>query len=439
MDFITKAIQLLLSISILVILHEFGHFFFARLFKVRVEKFYLFFNPWFSLFKFKKGETEYGIGWLPFGGYVKIAGMIDESLDKKQMEQPPQPYEFRVQKTWKRLFIMLGGVLANILTAFLLFWLILFKWGESYIPTENAKYGFSYHQIANEIGLQNGDRILKIDEFEITFVNEITKILLLDEPKTITVKRNDSIFKISVPENFAKQMLAKEVKKFAEIRFPNIVDSVIAGSNAQKGGLIKNDSIVSINGIEVSFFNDFARELSKHKENQIVIGLYRNEELIEKNLYVDKNGRIGYYPKSDTKILGYDTIEYGFFEALPAGVSKGIDILANYVKQFKLIFSREGAKQLGGFGAIGNLYPSSWDWQSFWYTTAFLSLILAFMNILPIPALDGGHVLFVLYEMVTGRKPNDKFIEKAQIVGMILLLMLLVYANGNDIFRWLSK
>ena len=439
MDFIIKALQLLLSLSIIVILHEFGHFFFARLFKVRVEKFYLFFNPWFSLFKFKKGETEYGIGWLPLGGYVKIAGMIDESLDTKQLAQPPQPWEFRSQPAWQRLLIMLGGVLMNMVLAFLLFWLILFKWGEAYIPAEKAKYGFSYHSVAYEIGLKDGDKVLKVDTFEVKHVHDIGKYILLESPKTMTVQRGDSVFVLNIPTDYVKHILSLEVKRFADYRFPNVVDSVVPGSNAQKGGLMKHDSIVSINGISVPYFNDFANELSAHKNKQILLGLYRNGEYIEKQFDVNENGKLGYGPKSEVAILGYDTVEYNFGEALPAGVSKGLGILVDYVKQFKLVFSREGAKQLGGFGAIGNLYPSFWDWQSFWYTTAFLSLILAFMNILPIPALDGGHVLFLFYEMITGRKPSEKFLEKAQMIGMALLIMLLIYANGNDIYRWLIK
>jgi len=439
MDFIIKALQLLLSLSILVILHELGHFFFARLFNVRVEKFYLFFNPWFSLFKFKKGETEYGIGWLPLGGYVKIAGMIDESLDTKQLAQPPQPWEFRSQPSWQRLLIMLGGVLMNVILAFLLFWLIFFKWGEAYIPAEYAKYGYTYHSVAYEIGLQEGDKVLKVNDFDIKHVTEIGKYLLLEASKTITVQRGDTVFNINIPADYKKKLLSKEVRRFADYRIPNIVDSIISGSNAQKGGLLKNDSIVSVNGIEVPFFSDFSKELGANKDKQVIFGLYRNGEYIEKHFNIDGNGKVGYGPRPQALILGYVIVEYGFFEALPAGVSKGFGILVDYIKQFKLIFSREGAKQLGGFGAIGNLYPAFWDWQSFWYTTAFLSLILAFMNILPIPALDGGHVIFLFYEMITGRKPSEKFLEKAQMIGMILLIMLLVYANGNDIYRWLMK
>jgi regulator of sigma E protease len=365
--------------------------------------------------------------------------MIDESMDKEQMAQPPQPYEFRSQSTWKRLLIMVGGVLMNLLLAFLLFWLILFKWGETYIPADNAKYGFIYHPIAHEIGLLDGDRVLQVGSVEVKDARDIAKSLLLDDPKTLTVLRNGAIFEIDVPEDYAKQMLAEEVKQFADYRFPTIVDSVIPASNAAKGGLMKNDSIVSVNEKEVIFFNEFSKELGNNKDSQIIIGFYRNGELMQDNFDVDGNGKLGFVPKSPAMLLGYDNLEYGFWEALPAGVSKGVNILVDYVKQFKLVFSREGAKQLGGFGAIGNLFPAFWDWQFFWYITAFISLILAFMNILPIPALDGGHVIFLLYEIVTGKKPSDKFMEKAQVIGMVILFALIIYANGNDIYRWLIK
>ncbi|MDR2928887.1 MAG: RIP metalloprotease RseP [Cytophagaceae bacterium] len=439
MDFIIKALQLILSLSILVILHECGHFFFAKLFKVKVEKFYLFFNPWFSLFKFKKGDTEYGIGWLPLGGYVKIAGMIDESMDKEQLAKPPQSWEFRSHPAWQRLLIMVGGVLVNVVAAIVIFWLILFKWGEAYIPAENAKYGFAYHPIANEIGLHDGDRVLKVDTFIIDNVNDIGKYILLDGAKAMTVVRGDSVFDVQIPDGFALRMVADKVKAFADYRFPNIVDSVVPQSNAAKGGLLKNDSIVMVNGAEMPYFHNFTAELTKHKSEKVNIGVYRNGQLVSLSLDVDANGKVGFGPKSPADILGYRTIEYGFLEAFPAGVSKGMGILVSYVKQFKLVFTREGAKQLGGFGTIGSLYPAFWDWHTFWFTTAFLSLILAFMNILPIPALDGGHVMFLLYEMITGRKPSDKFLEHAQIIGMLLLLALLLYANGNDVVRWITS
>lgn len=439
MDFLIKALQLILSLSILVILHEFGHFFFARIFKTRVEKFYLFFNPWFSLFKIKKGETEYGVGWLPLGGYVKISGMIDESMDKEQLAQPAQPWEFRAKPSWQRLLIMVGGVLVNFITAFVIFWLILFKWGESYIPAENARYGFFYHPIGHELGLQDGDRVLKVDTFVIDNVQMVGRYLMLEEPSEMTVQRGDSVFTLSVPANIKKRLLSEEVRMFAFYRYPAVVDSVIPGMPASEAGIMKYDNIFSVNGVETPFYNELVAELSRNMGKTVEIGLLRGSDTLSLSIPVTQDGKIGFGSKSPTEILGYKVVTYGFFEALPAGISKGLNLLVNYVKQLKLVFTREGAKQIGGFGAIGSLFPTSWDWESFWYNTAFLSLILAFMNILPIPALDGGHVLFLLYEMVTRRKPSEKFMEYAQITGMVLLLGLLLYANGNDLFKWIFK
>ena len=439
MVFTVKALQFLLSISILVVIHEIGHFFFAKLFKVRVEKFYLFFNPWFSLFKIKKGETEYGLGWLPLGGYVKIAGMVDESLDREQMAKPPQPYEFRSQSVGKRFFIMIGGVMLNLLAAFFIFWLILFKWGEEYIPAEYAKYGFDYHPIAHEIGLQDGDRVLKTDNHEIETVRDIFNNIILNAPKTMTVLRGDSIIYLTIPDDYAKRLIAQKVNEFAAYRFPAIVDSVPLGSNAYIAGLQKNDQIISINDIETESFTEFRNELSNNKETMISLGLFRNGEFKQINCEVTTDGTIGFYPKHPGLILGYAQITYGFWEALPVGISRGITVLVNYVKQFRIIFSKEGAQQLGGFGTIGNLFDASWNWHSFWYYTGLLSVVLAFMNILPIPALDGGHLLFLGYEAITRKKPGDKFLERAQIIGMIFLLAVLIYANGNDIVRWLAK
>lgn len=439
MDFLIKALQLILSLSILVILHEFGHFFFARLFKTRVEKFYLFFDPWFSLFKIKKGDTEYGIGWLPLGGYVKISGMIDESMDKEQMQQPAQPWEFRAKPTWQRLLIMVGGVFVNFITAFAIFWLILFKWGESYIPANNAVYGFSFHPIAHEMGLQDGDRILKIDTFVIDNIQMVGRYLMLEEPSQMTVAREDSVFTLPIPVDIKKKLLSEEVRMFADYRFPVVVDSVIPGMAAGEAGLLKYDSIYSVNGIETPFYNELIAQLSRNIGDTVNIGVYRGSESLTLPILVNESGKIGFGSKSPSEILGYTIVKYGFFEALPAGISKGVKILVNYVKQLKLVFTREGAKQIGGFGAIGNLFPAVWDWESFWYNTAFLSLILAFMNILPIPALDGGHVFFLLYEIITRRKPSEKFMENAQVVGMIIVFGLVLYANGNDLFRWLFK
>ncbi len=439
MDFLIKAVQLILSLSILVIIHEFGHFFFAKLFKTRVEKFYLFFNPWFSLFKFQKGETEYGVGWLPLGGYVKISGMIDESMDKEQMSQPAQPWEFRSKPAWQRLLIMVGGVLVNLIGAVVIFWMILFAWGENYISVKEAKYGLYYSQVMHEIGFNDGDRVISIDGREIENVSEIAQSIFLDEPKEMTVQRGDSTLKIAIPADFAKTLLAREVKMVASFRMPVVADTILDGSNAMKGGLQKGDSIVSLNGADASYFNDFTAEAKNNAGKTVEMGIYRNGEPTTLQVDITEEGTLGFGPKPLNSYMKVETKNYSFFAAFPAGVKMGFELLSNYIKQFKLVFSKEGAKQIGGFGAIGNLFPKAWDWTIFWYNTAFLSLMLAFMNILPIPALDGGHVLFLLYEIVSGRKPSDKFMENAQVVGMIILFSLLIYANGNDIFKAIFK
>jgi regulator of sigma E protease len=435
MEILIKALQLILSLSILVILHEFGHFLFARIFKTRVEKFYLFFNPGFSLFKLKKGETEYGVGWLPLGGYVKISGMIDESMDREQMKQPVQPWEFRAKPAWQRLLIMVGGVLVNFITAMVIFWMILFKWGESYIPIEGAKYGFSYHPVGHEIGLQDGDKVLSVDTFKVETVNDILRYVLLEQPSYFTVQRGDSVFELSLPEGLDKRFLSEGVKQFAQYRIPFVVDSIVPGMPAEKAGLQKGDSLVAVAGKQAPFFDEFVDELFHHKGDSTTVSFYRDGSLMTLSIEVNKSGKVGVGPRSPINYLEIRTIEYGFFEACPAGIKKGFNILISYVKQLRLIFTKEGARQVGGFGTIGNLFPASWDWSAFWYTTGFLSLILAFMNILPIPVLDGGHVLFVLYEIISRRKPSEKFLEHAQLVGMIIIIALLLYANGNDLFR----
>ncbi|MDG5800467.1 RIP metalloprotease RseP [Marinilabiliaceae bacterium ANBcel2] len=437
MEFLIKALQLILSLSILVILHEFGHFFFARLFKTRVEKFYLFFNPGFSLFKYKKGETEYGIGWLPLGGYVKISGMIDESMDKEQMNQPPKPYEFRSKPAWQRLMIMVGGVLMNFITAMVIFWMILFTWGESYIPAENAQYGFHYHPVAHEIGLQDGDHIVAVDDKEIKQINEVAGKILLDDATRLKVKRGDSLLTINIPENFGQRMLAEVGAGFVSYQLPVLVDSVASGFAAEKAGLQKGDSIFAVNGVETPFYHQFTGKISEHKGEVVNLSLTRDGYVHDLEVEVSSEGVIGFVVKSPMALFDTEDISYGFFAAFPAGIDKGVDILSGYVRQLGLVFTPEGAKQIGGFGTIGGLFPSLWDWQTFWFTTAFLSLILAFMNILPIPALDGGHVMFLIYEIVVGKKPSDRFMEYATVTGMMLLFALLIYANGNDIYRWL--
>ncbi len=435
MDIFIRAVQLLLSLSLLVILHEFGHFFFARLFKTRVEKFYLFFDPWFSLFKYKKGDTEYGIGWLPLGGYVKISGMIDESMDKEAMAEPAKPWEFRSKPAWQRLFIMIGGVLVNFIAAFFIYWMILYSWGESYIPIKSVTHGLAYHEVGKEIGLQDGDLVFKVDNFEVEESRDIARFILLEDGKELTVKRGDELIKISVPDDFDQTLMARGVKDFAIERFPVVVHDLMKGTVAEKAGLMAGDSLVSVNGESTAYYNDFAAALNKNISKEINLGYVRDDSLMYTNIEVPKSAKIGFYLVPAKNFFEIKTHKYGFWEACPKGIQKGIDTLIGYVKQLKLVFTKEGAKQVGGFVAIGKIFPKTWDWLAFWSTTALISVILAFMNILPIPALDGGHVLFLLYEIVTGRKPGDKFMEYAQITGMILLLGLLLFANGNDLFK----
>ena len=435
MGIVTQIAGLLLSLSILVVLHEFGHFLFAKIFKTRVEKFYLFFNPWFELFKFKKGETEYGIGWLPLGGYVKISGMIDESMDKEQMSQPAQPWEFRSKPTWQRLLIMTGGVLVNFVLALIIYSFVLYTWGKEYISAENVPYGLVYHEELKQIGFQDGDNILYVDTIKVDNIQSITAMLLLDNPKDITVSRNGNLIKIPFPEGFEKQIIEKEIRELYTLRIPYIVDTVIPGSPGEKAGFLKNDSIVAVNGVSTPYFAEFTEEKLKLVDSSGTITVSRNNQLVDLNVQLGSDGMIGLGNKDLDYFLKLSTVKYSFLEAIPAGISMGVEKLVFYVKQMKWIFSKEGAKQLGGFGAIGSLFPTSWDWMVFWNMTAFISLVLAFMNILPIPALDGGHVLFLLYEMITGRKPSDKFMEYAQITGMVLIFALILYANANDVIR----
>ncbi len=440
MEVLVKTGQFLLSISILVILHEFGHFAFAKIFKTRVEKFYLFFNPWFSLFKVKKGETEYGLGWLPLGGYVKISGMIDESMDKEQMKKPPQPYEFRSKKTWQRLLIMLGGVMVNFITALVIYSAILYVWGDQYLPNNNVKNGIMVDSLAYDIGLRNGDKILSLDGEEIDDFYAIVPQLVLDDVKTIQIERNGQQREIPVPESIIPELLKS--KGFIEARIPFNVGGFTKDSPAKKAGLKKDDKLIGINGNSVEFFDEFKDTLSHYKNELVVITALRGEDTLFIEVNVPEAGLIGVSPGGSlNEFFEIERIEYGLMASIPAGIDKGLETFGSYLKQLKLIFSpkTEAYKSLGGFITIGKIFPATWDWQAFWNLTAFLSIILAIMNVLPIPALDGGHVMFLLYEMVTGRKPSDKFLEYAQIAGMIILLSLLLYANGNDIFKLFNK
>lgn len=435
-----KAAQLILSLSILVILHEFGHFAFARLFKTRVEKFYLFFDAWFSLFKIKKGETEYGIGWLPLGGYVKISGMIDESMDKEAMKLPPKPYEFRSKKAYQRLLIMLGGVLMNFIFAFIIYIGILYAWGVQYLPTENATYGIWVHEPGQELGLKNGDKILSVDHQYIENFNDIMRTVVLDKAHSIQVLRDGQ--KIDLPisdEAFAELIKSKGVID-PRMLFAVKIGKVEKDTPASTAGLQKGDILEGVDGKKFEFYDQLIDYLKSHKDQEITLQIKRDD--VDKNVPVTvaDDGTIGFYPdymKKAYDYLHYETIRYNFWESIPAGINRGFTTIKDYLKQFKLIFSpkTKAYESLGGFIAIGNIFPGAWDWGQFWNMTAFLSIILAVMNLLPIPALDGGHVTFLLYEIVTGRKPGEKFLEYAQIGGMIILLTLVLYANANDIIK----
>jgi regulator of sigma E protease len=446
MVILVKAAQLLLSLSLLVIIHEFGHFIFARIFKTRVEKFYLFFNPWFSLFKTKRGDTEYGIGWLPLGGYVKISGMIDESMDKEAMKLPPQPWEFRSKPSGQRLLIMLGGVLFNVLFAFLIYSMILFSWGEKYLPTQNVKYGIICDTLALNMGLQHGDKILSVDNHAVEDFHDIIPEIVYKGAKSIQVDRGGQQLNISVPGTFVKDYIEfsrkyKGKRDFIYFAYPFVARDFSVGSPAKAAGLMVNDKILGINGQDLPYFDLIVMEIKKHPGDSVILNVDRNGTKMEFPSVITTEGQIGVYPQDPKSFFDLKEIKYGFFAAFPAGVKKGIETISSYLKDLKLIFSPEtkAYKSLGGFIAIGNIFPSIWNWQVFWNMTAFLSIMLAVLNILPIPALDGGHVFFLGFEIITGKKPNDRFMEVAQIVGMILLLALVLYANGNDIMRLFQK
>ena len=441
--FLVKALQLILSLSILVLVHEFGHFIFARIFKVRVEKFYLFFDPWFSIFKFKpkNSDTEYGVGWLPLGGYCKISGMIDESMDKEAMAQPPKPYEFRSKPAGQRLMIMVAGVLFNFLLALFIYSMVLFTWGDTFLPLKNVKAGMDYSETFHNVGFRDGDILLKADDTELERFGEDCFRHVLNA-QTVTVLRDGVETVIPIPEDMAQRVM-REKKGFASYRFPMVVrelgETENGGSPAAIAGLQPGDSIVSINGIVTPSFYEVGEVLAQNKDQDVLVGFYRGGVPQTLTLHTDTAGKMGVYSVSPFDIYKTVTRKYGFFESFPAGVMLGVNTLKGYVSDMKYVFTKEGASSLGGFGTIGSLFPAEWDWQTFWMKTAFLSIILAFMNILPIPAVDGGHVMFLLYDVIARRKPSDKFLEYAQITGMVLLFALLIYANGNDIFRFFFK
>jgi regulator of sigma E protease len=444
MTILIKIVQFVMSLSILVIIHELGHFVLAKLFKTRVEKFYLFFDPWFSLFKFKKGETEYGVGWLPLGGYVKISGMIDESMDKEQMKLPPKPYEFRSKTSWQRLLIMTGGVIFNFISAMLIYVLVLYAWGETYLPTANVKYGIVTDSVGYDIGLRNGDKILSVDNQYIDNFMQITPDIVLNNRKTIQVERDGQKITIDIPPEFIPKMLKGKGQISYRIPFQTmVIKSFEKESPAMKSGVKVGDEITGIDSIKFKYADEFQKYLQSRKTIPVTLNLIRDGKPENISVTPTSAGMLGiaYTGKPLDEIFDLKTLNYGFLQSIPAGIDKGFKTVGDYLKQFKLIFSRhtKAYESLGGFITIGKIFPGVWDWQSFWNLTAFLSIILAVMNILPIPALDGGHVMFLLFEVITGRKPSDKFLEYAQIAGMILLISLLIFANGNDVLKLFRK
>ncbi len=432
MEAFIKAAQLIVSLSILVIVHEFGHFLFAKLFKTRVEKFYLFFDPWFSLFKIKKGETEYGIGWLPLGGYVKISGMIDESMDREQMKRPQEAWEFRSKPAWQRFFIMIGGVMFNMILAMLIYIFVLFSWGEEYLPVANMKYGIYCDSTALELGFQHGDKIVSLDNNKVENFSNILMTMILDNVKSVQIKRGEQNISIPVEKNILADINEKK-SYFIKPAIPFIVDGFSENSNAKKAGIQVGDVLHGINNEKLKYFDQYPPVLAKHKGKEVVLLVERNGSMIDIPSMVSDEGMIGVQVKTQD-LFELKTTKYSFLEAIPKGLEKGYNEIGNYLKQLKLIANPEtkAYKSVGSFIAIGNIFPPMWDWYAFWMMTALLSIMLGVINILPIPALDGGHLLFLVYEMVVGKKPGDKFMEYAQLAGMFLLLALMVFAIGND-------
>lgn len=441
-----QAGQLILSLSILVVIHELGHYLTAKWFKCRVEKFYLFFDPWFSLFKKKVGETEYGVGWLPLGGYVKIAGMIDESMDKEQMKKPAEPWEFRSKPAWQRLIIMIAGVTMNILLAFFIYSMILLVWGEKKVPVNSMKYGLAFRDsLMFDLGFRNGDKILAVNDQPVEDYTDIVKKLILGND--VSIERDGKLETVTLPVDLIGKLVEKKRSRMPllEPRIPVIVDEVSDSSNAYKAGLKKGDQIIAVNSDRAVFFDELKNILENSKEQTVQVNVLRGKDTLSLPTAVTKEGTIGFYPVSTISdldsmgVLRLQVTKYSALEAFPAGVKMAGEQLQFYIDQFKKILSPEtGAyKGVGGFKAMGSIFPDSgWDWETFWRITAFFSIVLAFMNLLPIPALDGGHVMFTLYEIISGRKPSDKFLEYAQIAGMVILFGLLIYANGNDWFGW---
>ena len=452
--FFIRALQLILCFMLLVVLHEGGHFLFAKIFKVRVEKFCLFFDPWFTLFKFKpkKSDTTYALGWLPLGGYVKISGMIDESMDTEQMKQPVKPWEFRAKPAWQRLFIMIGGVLVNFLTALVIYAMVLFTWGDTYVPLRNMTDGLKYNEMAQSVGFRDGDIPLRTDAVELERMDG-DMFRAISEAHSVTVLRDGKEVTFSLPGDLSLLEMLKDQPRFAEVLMPSRIDSVTAGGVADKAGIHAGDELIGYNGQAFSTWNEYAvvrgsiadvlaqgnaADSLKMRQASLVVRRAETGMTDTLNVMLGKDYMLGIAWNLPTATR-YESVTrtYGFFESFPAGAIHGWKVLTGYVDDLKYIFTAEGAKSVGSFGAIGSMFPAVWDWQRFWELTAFISLMLAFMNILPIPALDGGHVFFLLVEVIMRRKPSDKFMERAQTVGMTLLLLLMAFALFNDFRNFL--
>lgn len=438
MEFWIKAGQLILSLSILIVLHEFGHYIPAKAFKTRVEKFYLFFDWKFSLFKKKIKETEWGIGWIPLGGYVKISGMIDESMDKEQMKKDPQPWEFRSKKTWQRLIIMIGGIVVNLIVGIVIYILVLLSWGDDTIKVGDMPHGYAVGENLEAIGFRDGDQILEIDGETPDNVRDINIEIMVRGAESVKVLHADNTEEVIAIADTMDMCMFKNEDYFTPRVFARI-DTAIAENNAAKAGLMDGDSIVGINGASILYWDEVMEVLKESKNETVDIAYYRGDVVDTAAVEVDSLGRIGVgLPTSFGHMVTITHREYSLGESIPAGWNLAITTLTDYAGQLKFLFTSKGASSIGGFGTFGKLFSPTWDWHQFWLMTAFISIVLAFMNFLPIPALDGGHIMFLLYEMITGRKPNEKAMEIAQMIGIILLIGLLLYANGNDLYKWIT-
>lgn len=441
MEILIKALQFILSLSLLVMIHEGGHFLFAKMFGIRVEKFYLFFNYKFSLFKFKVGETEYGVGWIPFGGYVKLAGMMDESMDKEQMKLPPKDYEFRSKPAWQRLLVMIGGVLMNILTAFVIYICMSFTYGEQYIKNEDVKYGYEFSELGQKIGFQNGDKILSVDGNTFDNYMKVREAIIISNPKEVLVERNGEQVTVVMDEKNIEPLLKDYL---FQIRNVYVVDSVMTGSGAAQGGLMKGDSLVGINGVAMVFGDEFKKVFQSNKDSVLMIDVVRDSAGVKvaKTLpvKVSNEGMVGIFSDA-IRGMQVTEVKFNFLQSIGNGVERTFGMVSSYVDQMKLVFnpSTGAYKQIGSVISMGSVFAPQWDWFRFWNMTALFSVILAVMNILPIPALDGGHVVFLIYEVIARRQPNEKFMEYMQVVGMVLLFALMAFALGNDILRLFIK